>query len=310
MSVICTLPIEIIERILLFTDISTCILLNNLYCVKKIYNPYDWNHFAYHNQISNLRYLHVNSIGTPDYDVIIKGIANGGTELIKFLIEINLGSELALDYAIEIGSLKVVKLLVNSYVPISDNSTEDALTYDHFEIFEFLINSGAEIGASMYTACALGSLEAVKFMIIHGEHPDTICLEDAITNGHLDIVKFLIDTVGIEPNENSVEDSVISKNIDLINYLISLNLPLGNSLYYSINDIQFDIMLVLLRANAEITKDCMFSAISNNLLDFAETLVLYGFEITDEIIAASVENETEEIEEFLTITKTIAKQKN
>jgi ankyrin repeat protein len=301
------LPNEIINKILLFTDISTCIEYNSLYCSKKHYKQSDWNHFIAIESIDSLKYLYDNSLGKPDYTALLDAIEYGNIEILQFLIDIGEGSELALEFAIEVGSLVAVKMLVNSGV-INPCGAEDAITYDNIEIFEFLLNSGFNLGSSMYIACSGGCLKAVEMMINIGEVVPEFALSDAISNGYLDVVKYLIEVAGETPNQEAVEDSIISKNIDLMIYLTDLKLPLGNSLLYSIDDNDTELVYFFIKQGSSISKECMISAINNGSFHIVNILAVAGLEILEEYIRLSEEIELYEISEYLSYMRQIQLQ--
>lgn len=144
------------------------------------------------------------------------------------------------------GNLEIVKLLVsNGYgsfnVKNADNETPLYLASinGHLDLVEFFIENGCNIeesttpdNKSLIHACAInGQLEVLKFFRNYGEKIDGRTVDGetplhlAITHGHLEIVKYLLEC-GVDANakiskENSLHLAIKAGHISIIKELLN-----------------------------------------------------------------------------------------
>ncbi len=115
-----------------------------------------------------------------------------------------------LDHAIKIGSLKLVKLLIENGVKVNNNPIDRytpplslAVKCGNLEIAKFLIEHGANVNINNYNnplslAVKSGNLEIAKFLVEYGANANSNINEDtplilAAKGGDLEIAKFLIE---------------------------------------------------------------------------------------------------------------------
>ena len=68
-----SLPSEILEKIVLYTDLTTAIVIGNKYCINKIYNDQSWISAVENNQLEMIKWLHYNK--KDDYKTKVLVIA-------------------------------------------------------------------------------------------------------------------------------------------------------------------------------------------------------------------------------------------
>ncbi len=82
-------PIEIIDKIIQFTDFQTAVSIKNAFCIKKMFNPtiHTWNWSAGGGHLEVIKWLHLNR--TEGYNAFAMDFAskNGHLEIVKWLQE-------------------------------------------------------------------------------------------------------------------------------------------------------------------------------------------------------------------------------
>jgi ankyrin repeat protein len=135
---------------------------------------------------------------------LINASSKGYIDIIKMLIDngTNISSKNNLSFrsACAYGNLDIAKLLLEKGAKIhskNDYAIRWASYYGHYEVVKFLVEMGANINAkndlSLRLACTSGSLAMVKYLVEVGAK----CCDDALfrasQNGHVEIVKFLVE---------------------------------------------------------------------------------------------------------------------
>ena len=133
---------------------------------------------------------------------------NGFLDIVKYCLDqgvnVHRRNELGFRRAAQNGHMNVVKYLVSLGVDIHAVD-EQALRYaaykNHFEVVKYLVSLGANVtikdNEAIILACYHGNLELVKYLTEYVEtnyfYLSHDILKMAITNGHLNIVKFFVN---------------------------------------------------------------------------------------------------------------------
>lgn len=83
--IINTLPLELIEKILLFTDLNTVIATGNKYYIEKMYNKNSWIWAAQNNKLDTIIWLHFNKKSDFDKKIINILDKNNYLKIKKFI---------------------------------------------------------------------------------------------------------------------------------------------------------------------------------------------------------------------------------
>lgn len=196
-------PIEIIDLIILFTDLKTAISLGNKYA-KRVYkyNPlfYTWYKAARDNNFDVILFLHKNKIKGNTSSTIDYAACNGNLDMMNFLLSIPETRQKgctnkALRLAIEHGHFDIVKLL-NEKIPPgytkNSQSISTAIRTKNIEIVYYLFENNFEYDlCSMDWAALNGNLELVEFLYEKGATCSQLGMNWACEYGHLKVVCFL-----------------------------------------------------------------------------------------------------------------------
>ena len=103
----------------------------------------------------------------------------------------------AMSYAVQTGDLDLVKSLTDKGDIDYNDAMLEAVKAGHENIVEFMISKGAgKFNAGLNTAARAGRIKIVRLMFKYGASLNLILNTPLITaseNGHLDIVKFLVE---------------------------------------------------------------------------------------------------------------------
>jgi len=162
------------------------------------------------NRFEILVYLHENGARIENIpeneELVLHACAHGSLKILKYLIEktyLELDLELAFETAGVYGKVKILKYLENWYYPTREvlNRTADkALRTGSLKTVKYLLALGAEIPKKgvISGATSRGHLEVVKFLVETGVNKRELndALGCASRNEHLEIVKFLLSKGG------------------------------------------------------------------------------------------------------------------
>lgn len=165
-------------------------------------------------------------------NVVKSGNINRVIELVENGVDINN----TLCYASENGNIDLIKILIGLGADINKDSNRPlrwALNNGKIEAAKLLIEYGADINSGngwvLDQASSNGQYESVKFLIESGaivnNFSDCSCssLECASSEGHLDIVKLLIEH---KPSQKAIDSALWLaakwKNYSIIRYLIEM----------------------------------------------------------------------------------------
>jgi hypothetical protein len=79
------LPSEILEKIILYTDLPTAIIIGNKYCINKLYNDQSWISAVENNQLEVIKWLHCNKKNGYKTKVLVIAKDKNYKEIEKFL---------------------------------------------------------------------------------------------------------------------------------------------------------------------------------------------------------------------------------
>lgn len=79
------LPAEILEKIILYTDLTVAIAIGDKYCINKLYNDQSWVLAVENNQLETIKWLHYNKKDDYKTEVLVISEDKNYTEIEKFL---------------------------------------------------------------------------------------------------------------------------------------------------------------------------------------------------------------------------------
>jgi hypothetical protein len=164
--------------------------------------------------------------------------SNGSLVMIKYLVEeknveIN---DSAIANATNGGHLDVIKYLLgdevrdeqgNVYklpkekiakIGYGSDTMENALRHGDFEIIKYLSDKGAVGGID--AAIVLNKLEIVKHLSEKGEYPSGHILVGAAKNGHLEILRYLMNEKNVKIADYAVDRAAEKGHFDVVKYLV------------------------------------------------------------------------------------------
>lgn len=197
-----SLPGEIQEHILLFTNFESCINNENYRIAKKLFLPeiHTWFWAASNGNLEVIKWLHINEIKGYRDTVISFAARNGHLDIVKWLLD-NVSKNctygittLAIYYASCNGHFEVVKWLHSIGKICSTNAIDGAASSGHLNIVKFL-HLNSSIGCTTFAidlAAENGHLEVVEWLHINRTEGYT---KHAVTYAkNPEIVKFLTQT--------------------------------------------------------------------------------------------------------------------
>lgn len=135
------------------------------------------------------------------------------------------------------GRLDMVEDCVYYGADIHKNNEEalfNACRYGHYDIFRYLVKMGADIHviyndhSSLQSAVWGGNFRIVKFLIKKGieyeirKNGNSDILSSACMNGHMDIIKYLVEEKGFDPSQNYtyLYRALEHKKLEPVKYLV------------------------------------------------------------------------------------------
>lgn len=216
------LPLELIERTLLYIDFEKVIMISD-YAAKRLYNPNvqtcDW--LAKNNNLDVFRWFRKINPNLNLYhqrvECIIMAVRHNNLEALKlFYINIerwsdendidldnihSAGYESIINAAAEGNSLEIIKWFHdNHFYGFTKNAISMAAKNGHLEMVKWIyINRGEGFShRAIDMAAKNGHLEVVKWLCKKSKRDDVLyylnrAIKGAIKNGHLHIVKWLYE---------------------------------------------------------------------------------------------------------------------
>jgi hypothetical protein len=87
-----------------------------------------------------------------------------------------------------------------------------------FEMVKYLAEKGAVGGIN--EAIAQGKIEIVKYLFLKGEYPEGYALVDAAKNGHLEVLRYLMDKENVKIADHSVDKAAEKGQFEVVKYLV------------------------------------------------------------------------------------------
>lgn len=107
-------------------------------------------------------------------EVIDFAITNEHLDILKWALENNIKpSKISMSYAVDIGNLKIIKLLRKFDVPYDWRIAGDSAKYGHFEALKWMISDGCPINEYTCNMAVEGNqLKILKWLIKNGCKPN------------------------------------------------------------------------------------------------------------------------------------------
>jgi ankyrin repeat protein len=165
------LPPELIEKIIIYTDLRTAIISKNLHCILYIYKPHihTWKWACLNNQLEVVKWLYENEISGRDHYAIDLAAKNGHLDIVKYL---------------HTHKSKIV------YTPHHYDNYNFSYYKKFIEPQLTEIINGCSVNA-MDWAAQNGHLDVIKYLYSIGKKCSIVTLLLAKENEHLDVDNFL-----------------------------------------------------------------------------------------------------------------------
>ena len=130
------------------------------------------------------------------------------------------------------GHLDTVKFLVEeagfNIVAQLNEGLIRASTSNNLELVKYLIEKGADlnyynnyIGSPVTLAASSGNVDILKYLIQLGANVGESIIYSPAKKGNLNMVKYLVETIGIGPNSDAVRGAIEGGQVDILKYLVS-----------------------------------------------------------------------------------------
>jgi predicted nucleic acid-binding protein len=242
-----SLPLELVDKILLLTDIHTCITYDSLYCVKKLYNDDVPNFLIENNDLRKIKYLYDKKIFIPHSDHLYLAIQENSVDIVEFL-------------------------LITGVVPETYHF-EEAVHSDSMEIIYILLEYPVNPGNAATIAASAGVLDMFEVLINNGCNTNEETFLCAVFSGNLQLVKYIVNNNLYDYREDIVDETIASGFFEIIRYLVEQNFDIGNALYTSLMTSQYDIAVYLINKGSIITQESIDFLID---LDLSVLLMAVG----------------------------------
>lgn len=290
------LPRELVDKILLFTDIRTCIKHNNLYCVSKIYNTNSWVELARSDDLDSMKYLYNNKIGEIPVDILsMFCIGKNKLEVVKWLIEKDKLHTMALLDAIENDNLEMVKVISNHerYTDEIEENIEDAVSFGNSEIFIYLCDTfSCEYALNFErlteVSCIAGSSCSLAYLVNLGHLPNENNVLDAIYNGNLEIVKYIGEELNYVFDKRAVYDAIFSDSAEMLMYIIGKVPQVNDALSISILEGLFSQACILVNSGYFINTGSLYLAIDSGSEELIGEFLKHHVEINSACITLAI----------------------
>jgi len=158
---------------------------------------------------------------------------NGELEMVKFLVLHGADKSKGFKTAITYGRYDIVKFFVEKGVDINldDGYAIRVACYQNYRsMIYYLVEKGADIHSQnnypVRIACSEGYLDLIKYLIEHGADIYTenqginsgLCM--ASINGHLEVVKYLVEVLNVTINDLSFRLASFYGHLNIIEYFV------------------------------------------------------------------------------------------
>lgn len=148
--------------------------------------------------INMCRYLYENGIEVKDHKFLTHAALNGHQEIVRYLVEkgVDMNSSYALAYSGHAGHIEIVKYLVEQGANIRDKE---------------------DINLPVFIYANITSVMSKKMKGVPRD-----ALIEAAREGHLEVVKYLIEKGADYRNTNILKESVYYDNVEVVKYILQL----------------------------------------------------------------------------------------
>lgn len=247
-----TLPSELMDRILAFTDFDTASKMNSRYAMRKLYDPnvHTLDRYAALDRVHALDFiLEGDSSGSCVYDAVLRACANGCILSMRRLAE-HMGCVAVADDA-------EFRLRVNQECCMTSyTTTVYAASKGFTDVMEFLWRQGVPVTCDTYRC--FEEMPVDDWIDTHRADEPGMChsaINYAAVNGHAEAVDWLVRH-GVVPDETTLCLAVASKRREVTKLLLDSGLiPLGGeAMHIAVRAGDLEAMIMLKDYGAEL--DC------------------------------------------------------
>jgi len=201
-----------------------------------------------------------------------------------------------------------IKDIIAKYLYLSDNDDHEHEFFEASNILttpsnlnsnplvypEYLILCQKNLDKkSLMNAAVIGKLDVVQYLIdIKGIQPDAEVLASAAVSGKLDLVRYLIDVKGIQPDTEVLASAAASGKLDLVQYLIDVKGMQASvaDLVWAATSGNLDLVQYLIDVKGiKIDKGVLIWAAGSGNLNIVQYLIaVKGIKIDKEILAEAI----------------------
>jgi ankyrin repeat protein len=189
------------------------------------------NNAARGGHLHIVRYLVERNLEMPTNNTLVFAASNGHLNVLKYLIEMGIGDvddvayHTALINAASNGHLNVVRFIIERDLVTTEakESLEWAAMNGRVDVVMYLLDNGFELETVPFEVIENGDLEMAWVLYDAGTNFVLEDLNSSIRFGYLDMVKFLVETVGIDVNNNNGRPLLLAvryDNYEIVKYLV------------------------------------------------------------------------------------------
>lgn len=168
----------------------------------------------------------------------------------------------------------------------------EAISHGSLRVVEHLLSNDLSFDSTTTRMMGVsGSVEVVKWMMDREIYPDLETLVAAAEAGHYNLVRYLVETIGLPTNSSVIERALMGGHYDIVKYLDSIGTELEDVQPYvaslSTRSADMRIMRYLVSHGVEMTLSVLNYAVENSSLEVVKFIVGQGIQPTISTLLAA-----------------------